>query len=339
MTSEERVIRAIEFTCPNRLPLEWFTYGIGEIDLDKSDIAWVFYKPEKKSFKLNKNGAYIRRDEWGCLWEKTISQDNLGQVVGHPLEDWNNIRHYSFPEVNIKRRFGNLDREIKEIKEHGDKYIIGYMGHLLWERMHFLRGLDTLMIDLYMNEDRVHWFLKRIVNFHVSMLEEYAKHNVNGVTFCDDWGIQNSLMINPIKWRQVFKPYYRQLFDIAHQNSMHVIMHSCGYIYEIIPDLIEIGVDVLQLDQPELLGVDKLGRDFGGKVCFDCPIDIQKFSHTNDLHQLENVARRMLKYLAGFQGGFIARAYPQPVHIGMSKRVHEESYRIFRKYGRYPLEI
>ncbi len=92
---------------------------------------------------------------------------------------------------------------------------------------------------------------------------------------------------------------------------MHMILHSCGFIYEIIGDLTGAGVDVLQLDQPALLGIERLSNEFGGKVSFYCPVDIQKAMQTQDKAIIQQEVRSMIKLLGAGGGGFIAKDYPQ----------------------------
>jgi hypothetical protein len=86
---------------------------------------------------------------------------------------------------------------------------------------------------------------------------------------------------------------------------MDVYFHCCGQIYDIIPDLIEIGVDILNLNQPDLFGVEKLGRDFGGKVCFNCPVDHQTVAIHGSRGEIFDYVRRLNDHLGRFNGGFI----------------------------------
>ena len=153
----------------------------------------------------------------------------------------------------------------------------------------------------------------------------------------DDWGTERSSWISPAKWREVFKPRYKRIIDTAHSLNMHYFFHSCGYILKIIPDLIEIGVDVLQLDQPELLGINRLGKIFGGKICFFCPVDIQKSLQMKNSERIREIAKQMIKELGGFNGGFMAKEYPQLEAVNISQEKVEITYEIFEQYGKYPL--
>jgi hypothetical protein len=109
----------------------------------------------------------------------------------------------------------------------------------------------------------------------------------------------------------MFRPSFERLARRVHDRKMHLFMHSCGWIYPILDDLIEVGIDVLQLDQPELMGLEKLAAEFAGRVAFFCPVDIQKVMQTGDRAAIEGAARRLKQGFGSPRGGFIAKDYPQ----------------------------
>lgn len=91
--------------------------------------------------------------------------------------------------------------------------------------------------------------------------------------------------------------------------NMKVIMHSCGYIYDIMKDLVEAGVDVFQLDQLDIIGIKKLSYEFGGKVTFFSPVDVQNILPTGNKKIIQMFASDMINMLGSFNGGLIARDY------------------------------
>jgi hypothetical protein len=99
---------------------------------------------------------------------------------------------------------------------------------------------------------------------------------------------------------------------------MHVYFHCCGYIYDIIPDLIEIGVDILNLNQPELLGIENLARNFGGKVCFNCPVDHQTVAIHGSDAEIRAYVERLYRQLGCFAGGYIGYI-EEYSSVGMSR--------------------
>jgi len=160
----------------------------------------------------------------------------------------------------------------------------------------------------------------------------------DGVMFCEDWGTQERLLVSPKMWRDLFKPDFTRLCAAAKQRGLHVWMHSCGYIWDIIPDLIESRIAVLQLDQPGLFGVDRLAEDFGGRVNFWCPVDIQRVLPTGDLDRIDAFARDLVERLSPFgrdggRAGFIAGYYGSNDAIGVRPEWQDHACRAFVKYG------
>lgn len=104
---------------------------------------------------------------------------------------------------------------------------------------------------------------------------------------------------------------------------------------EILDDLIEIGVDVLQLDQQNQIGVDLLKQKCGGKICFFCPVDIQTVMPSENYRAIEESAKRLIEVFGSYNGGFIAKLYPQPYDVGISEKSMQVMCEAFLKYGSY----
>jgi uroporphyrinogen-III decarboxylase len=152
--------------------------------------------------------------------------------------------------------------------------------------------------------------------------------------FPEDWGTQDRLMIAPALWREVFAPEFRALAGAAHERGLFVIMHSCGKITDIIPDLIDCGIDCLQFDQPRLHGLDALAR-FAGRVSFWCPVDIQTTLQTRDAPRIAAEARELIDKLGRCGGGFIAGYYSSHEAIGLAPDVQTIACRAFVEHGTY----
>ena len=116
-------------------------------------------------------------------------------------------------------------------------------------------------------------FMQKMHTFYCDLLEVWARTEVDGLRIMDDWGAQRSLLISPACWRSMFKPMYRDYAEIAHRYGKKIFMHSDGYILDIYPDLIEMGIDVLN-SQIFCMGLDHL-KQYAGKICFWGEIDRQ----------------------------------------------------------------
>ncbi|MCX6090579.1 MAG: hypothetical protein NTX88_09490 [Candidatus Atribacteria bacterium] len=192
-----------------------------------------------------------------------------------------------------------------------------------------------MLTGLY--EDRKH--LERLIDavfgFEEVLIREAGKRGVDAIAFLDDWEMQNGLMISPSLWRTVFKPHYQHQFDLVHGSGMFVYFHSCGFIYDILPDFIEIGVDVMNISQPNLYDIPRLGKNFGGTVCFCCPVSYQTTSISGTPQDIERYIDLLFEHLGGFNGGLIG--YAEEYHtIGMSEENFQACVRGFRKLV-YPL--
>jgi hypothetical protein len=334
MDSRERVCRAVEFRTPDRIPYEWYQYGVSIADKSRSDILWTHYNPLKKPVVIDFGDEITSTDEWGCTWVSYKSIPTMGQPLVHPLQDWTNYKDYSFPKLNNEKRFLGIDEEVEEYRTLG-KYIIGALDFGIWERLHFLRGLNETIMDLFTKTERVHSLLEFITDFKLELIKGYAGLGVDCVGFTDDWGDQSNLMIRPNLWVEVFKPYYMKIFQAAKREGMHTFLHSCGNISSIIGHLIDVGLDIIQIDAPHQNGVQLLSEEYLGSICFDCCIDIQKVLVTGDAELIDQEAKLLTSSLGIKEGGFIARQYPQLVHIGVEPEVNEITYRAFKKYETY----
>ena len=115
-------------------------------------------------------------------------------------------------------------------------------------------------------------------------------------------------MISPEKWRELWMRCYARIYETAHRAGLFTFLHSCGYIVEILDDLIEIGLDVIHMDQQENMGLELLGRRFGGRFTFFAPVDIQNTMVRGSLGDIRAYCRQIAKLLGRLPaGGFILR--------------------------------
>jgi len=121
----------------------------------------------------------------------------------------------------------------------------------------------------------------------------------------DDWGAQSQLLIPPSAWRELFKPLYRDLCDLARANNKHVFMHSDGFIEEIYPDLIEIGVTALN-SQLFCMNIERLAAH-KGKITFWGELDRQHTLASGDPSEIRRAVRRVADALHDPRGGVIAQ--------------------------------
>ncbi len=291
MTSREIMYRAIEMHNPSRVPVHYCNR-----DFAASDTFGSGFAPARDFVP-----AVPGQTEWGYVWHSL--DGTMGQPASHPLADDDAFDRYTPPDAYAPGRLAHLPAELEA---HGDKFIKFGLGITGFNQATFLRGFDNFLLDLQGAPEQAERVLDIVFDFENAIIAQLAPFAVDAVSFGDDWGTQHGLMISPDHWRAVFLPRYADQFARVHRAGKKVWFHSCGDIFTIIGDLIDAGVDVLELLQPDIFGVERLGRTFGGKVCFCCSIDHQRRAITGTHEEIFSYARLLNEKLGAFHGGFIA---------------------------------
>jgi hypothetical protein len=298
MESRDAVRRTVTFQRPDRLARN-FPEPFG------TDFAWVGMDPSPDARPLQ--GV----DEWGAVWEN-IGVSQLGQVKDFPLKEWSDFARLAIPDIHDPRRWDALSDARCQA---GDRFLLGN-GISIYERVHFVRGLENTWADIHTAPDELCRLLDLLVEMNLVAIAHYAAAGVDGYIFCDDWGLQDRLMISPAAWRELWKPRYARIYRAAHEAGLATFLHSCGHIVAILDDLIEAGLDVIHMDQQENMGLELLGRRFGGRVTFFAPVDIQSTLANGSLDEIRHYCRRMVELLGRPEGGFIPCWYSDPAGAG-----------------------
>lgn len=260
MTSRERVIAALTMKEVDRIPQE------------ASDVTGVDYHYGKGKFKgvINAKGSWT--DEWGCVWV-ALEEGVKGEVKQCPLDDWSKLATFSPPwDVLDEADLSMVDAQC----ENTDKFTVVFwaVSPSPFQRMQFLRGTENLFMDLAEDDENLYVLRDLVHSYFIRQLKMWCETKIDAIHIEDDWGAQHALLISPDMWRRFFKPLYKEYCDIAHKAGKYVIMHSDGYITDIIEDLIEIGVDAIN-SQLFCMDFEELERRFGGRICFWGEIDRQ----------------------------------------------------------------
>lgn len=322
MTSYEVVRRAIEFECPERVPLQFGSLGVDD----------TFHLGPRMGGEQISDRE--RLDEWSCRWEKSEVK-NMGQVKGHPLADWAKLDGFKFPNASDPARYAHIEEQLGKA---GRKYVIGGNSNGLFERLYFLHGYAESLMDMHLEREKVERVLDIILDYHITTVRkcgEISKGRIHGYSFCDDWGTQKGTTISVPMFRQIFKPRYKRLFEAAHRCGMHVWLHSCGKVNDFIPEFSEIGLDVINLQQPRALGIEEVGRRCQGTICFSTLADIQSTLPNGSLQDIEDEVRLLIETWGTPKGGIIASDYGDGEAIGVPKDRKEALLAAFQRHGRY----
>ncbi|MCX7038245.1 MAG: hypothetical protein NT005_03820 [Spirochaetes bacterium] len=205
------------------------------------------------------------------------------------------IKHDDWSDRAIVRmpvEWLQLDAEkINRFCDSTDRFVFANAWPRIFERLQFLRGSEQAFIDLALRLEGLSEVLGQFHDFHCRLLEAWARTRVDALLFQDDWGAQSSLLIDPVLWVRIFKPLYRDSIDIAHAYGKKIIMHSDGYIVDIFPHLVELGLDAINC-QVFYIGIEKL-EQFKGRITFWGDVDKQHTLLTGTVADVEREARQI----------------------------------------------
>lgn len=270
-------------------------------------IAYLRNRPVNTPFEI-KNGFF--QDEWGVIWDRRVDKD-VGIPVNCVLEQSDSSKLIA-PDPDSPSRYSHWQPIIDVNK---NRFILAKFSYSLFERAWSLRGMENLMIDFFKNPDFVLEIFDKITSFNLKIIDNLKNFDIDGVYFGDDWGQQTGLLINPNMWRKFIKPYLKIMYGRVHSLGYFVFIHSCGDIRSIINDLIEIGVDVFNPFQPEVINVEEIIRAYALKLAFYGGISIQKTLPFGTTSEVRNEVKQRINLARKYRGFIISPSHDMPPDI------------------------
>lgn len=307
MKHRERVLRALSHREPDRCPMQVsFTPEFAarlEADLRLKDQGLHNPHGGGNTYALERtldedmlltsvgwvNGYYQRGyqyvdsycDEWGVTWKTIEYETRFGkgkytEPFGHPLKEDRALDSYLPPNPDRPELYSEAERTVRDYQE--EYWIVGVTPTTIFECAWALRGYEQLMIDMASDPGRANRVLEIPFRYHMAVTQRLARMGVDMIWLGDDVGGQTSMLISPKMWRAYLKPRMAELIDSlrAISPSIKIAYHTDGAVTPIVPELMEIGVDVLNPIQPTAMDPTRLKNDYGDTLCFWGSIDIQQ---------------------------------------------------------------
>lgn len=246
------------------------------------------------------------KNEWGMIMR------NVGiysEFVEYPLahaSSKHDILNYPFPDPNA---FGRYDTAAAMMKAYSGQYgVIGDVETMFFEMSWYLTGMEKFLMDMMLEEEYLTLLMDRIMNYIIVAGKKLIKMGVDILWCGDDFGSQQGMIIDPETWRSIFKPRIKYMFEEFRKvrPDIKIAWHSCGSILPIIPDFIEIGLDILNPIQPLAKGMDPLflKTTYGKDLVFFGGIDVQQLLPSGNPRTIRDEVRRRIDIL-GKDGGYI----------------------------------
>ena len=337
MNSRERVKRTIRFQNPDQAPISHavlpsaqLKYGQALNDIlaqYREDFGWDYLTdlPPEQFPPLYKKGRNV--DDFGTVW--------LGEWLGvcgipveWPIRDLDASPEYQWPAV-----FTAGQPRFRQYSGHMQGYDDRWYARGGWitffEQMQQLVGMENLLMGIALESTGLQRLMDDMLKFNLAWLDNWLALEYDGLHFADDWGEQHRLLINPKQWRRLFKPRYAEMFKKVKDAGVDVWFHSDGHINDILPDLIEIGVDVVNC-QVAAVGHDWIARNVKGKVTFRTDIDRQHVMPFGSISEVKEEVQRTFEACGGPQGGIVACGEVGP---DVPLENIQAMYEAFREYG------
>ena len=302
------------------------------------------FRPERQD-----DGSQVVFNDAGTVVLKMPSDGHYFDPVHSPLARATNaaeidhhleaIRSYDKPS-HLDTSYEDLARKAKRVREETDYLIVGFFGGHIFQSSQSLRGWDTFLLDLLINQSFAQALMDRLVQANIERFERYAETvgpYIDVIQFEDDLGMQDRPLLRPELYRRVVKPYHARLFRFvkAHCDA-YLLLHTDGAVAPLIPDFIEMGVDIVNPVQVSAAGMDSgtLKREFGDDIVFwggGCDSQhVLPFGTPQDVR--DEVKRRIDDLAPG--GGFVFA----PIHNIQTEVPAANAVAMFetaREYGTY----
>jgi len=241
----------------------------------------------------------VWRDEFGVVWNRTIDKD-IGTVEGTVLPE-PTLKGYTFPDPD---RPGRFDAYPAFVASNRDRFVFGGIGFSLFERAWTMRGMANLLEDMLLRPGFVEELLDAILDYNLRIIDRILGFDVDGVRFGDDWGHQRGVMMGPHLWRTFIKPRVAQMYGKVKDAGRAVMIHSCGAVEELFPDLIEIGLDIFNPFQPEVMDVYGVKGKYGSDLTFFGGVSTQRTLPYGTPSDVKAEVRRLMREV-GKDGGYV----------------------------------
>ncbi len=305
MTSRERYRAAIAFQGPDRVPVRHSVRpGARMRHGEALEELLRQYPPDVKRLGLRMPTVKMDRgyrDHWGTTWRPTDTGEWLGVPVGHALADLSFLSTFHWPDPISEGDWDEVECIIAE--DNHEHYLLGDGGNF-FELFQWLRGYENALCDLITGEAHVEYILDRMLEHNLKRTRRFVELGVDAVGFGDDWGTQQDLIINPELWRHYFKPRYREMFDAAGKHGAFVHFHSDGNVTQIIPDLVELGVNELNIQLP-VMDMTWLSSRLKGRVAVRGGLDRQKVLPFGSPDDVRRHVHEVFSAFGGPAGGWI----------------------------------
>ncbi len=335
MNSRDRVLKTLRHERADRVPVDgWFLNGVIEklknhfrvsdlegvlekLDIDfrttcltpaEKDRGYEYFHKLGKSLEIDdlffcRTAPNEYENEWGERMTVTGLRDTDWHYSHHPLNRGGklSLAELRFPDLDRKERYERLHRSVDKWK---GRYMVGAGVSTLFRKSWILCGYERYLEALYLERDFVVSLLDRLKSYYTEQVKRYIECGVDLIQFGGDLGTEESMMISPDLWRELFKPRLKAIIEETRKEGVFYFIHSDGHIQPIIPDLVEIGFDIINPIQPECMDPKEIKRQIGDRATLCGTISLQVTLSRGSKEEIRNEVQARIRD-CGYNGGLI----------------------------------
>lgn len=200
-------------------------------------------------------------DEFGTEWDVEGNYE-IGDwgMVDYPVKNLD-FSDYTFPRGKGKRRFDSAKKTMQEYTDRFNVMRITGPMNIGW----YIIGFDNLFMGMPTEPDKIHYLLENTTQYIVDLIERIPE-GVDGVRMIEDWGVQKGLMFSEEMWMEFIYPCYEKIWSAAKEKGLYCMQHTCGDVTDLFPQMIELGVDIIDAIQPESMDIQFLKDNYGDDI-------------------------------------------------------------------------
>ena len=307
MNKREVVIETLNFRPPPYVPWAWdmtvdcrkrLGEHLGCDDLD-GFVESHFLSVAAGVARTAPAGDRHVRDVYGTVWDRTVDKD-IGTPSDWPIKDPADLDTYEWPDPSDPAWYEGIDRRLAGGEDRLRRYDIGFS---LYERAWSMRGMTQLLMDMVDRPEFVERLMDMIVEHNLVQIHKALTYPIDMVHFGDDYGSQNGLIFGIEHWRHFIKPRLARMFAPVRDAGKYVSLHSCGCVDSLFDDLVEIGLNMFNPFQPEVMDIFALKEQYHGRLAFHGGMSIQETLPFGSQSEVQDLAGRLI--VAGSGGGYV----------------------------------
>jgi uroporphyrinogen decarboxylase len=355
MTNRENVLRALRRDNPETVPFEfvlcpahienfrkktgtedyqqYFGFPIRYIELNETKLKTDFSKyydnlPENTE-PLNWN------PEWGVLG--VAGSVAHFQEMLHPMAKFTTVeqlQQYPWPDFNEEYRWTGVDTQVRKMID-SDLIAVAAMQMTIFEVAWYLRGMDTFMMDMVINPEFADALMDKLTEIRIGMAGRFAKCRADILMLGDDVSTQEAMMLSPELWRSKLKPRLAKVIKAARDVNPDILIfyHGDGNLQKIIPDLIEIAIDILNPVQPECMDPVEIKTLYGDRLSFWGTLGTQTTMPFATAQEVKQTCKQLIERVG--KGGGLLLAPTHVIEPDVPWQNVEAFLDAVKEYGKY----